>query len=66
MSERVLYDLVASRPEQRFSPYCFRVKLALAHKQLPWRSELVRFTDKDNRTMHGLLNFYRPSEKDSC
>ena len=46
MSERVLYDLVASRPDQRFSPFCFRIKLALAHKDLPYRSELVRFTDK--------------------
>ena len=53
MSERVLYDLVANRPEQRFSPYCFRVKLALAHKQLPWRSELVRFTDKDKLAFSG-------------
>ena len=46
MSERVLYDLVASHPDQRFSPFCFRVKLALAHKDLDYRSELVRFTDK--------------------
>lgn len=46
MSQRVLYDLVASRPNQRFSPFCFRVKLALAHKDLDYRSELVRFTDK--------------------
>jgi len=46
MSERVLYDLVASQPGQRFSPFCFRVKLALAHKDLDYRSELVRFTEK--------------------
>lgn len=46
MSERILYDLVASRPEHRFSPFCFRVKLALAHKGLDYRSELVRFTEK--------------------
>ena len=46
MSERVLYDLVASDTRDRFSPFCFRVKLALAHKDLSFRSELVSFTDK--------------------
>ena len=46
MTERVLYDLVASNPRDRFSPFCFRVKLALAHKDLPFRSRLVSFSDK--------------------
>lgn len=46
MTERLLYDLVASDPRDRFSPFCFRVKLALAHKDLPFRSRLVSFTDK--------------------
>ncbi|MGH7837282.1 MAG: glutathione S-transferase N-terminal domain-containing protein, partial [Candidatus Binataceae bacterium] len=37
-----LYDLAGAEPNRRFSPYCWRVKLALAHKQLevetiPWR-----------------------------
>lgn len=53
MPARILYDLVASRPQQRFSPYCFRVKLALAHKELPYLSELVRFTDKDKIAFSG-------------
>lgn len=53
MPTRVLYDLVAAQPQQRFSPFCFRVKLALAHKQLPYLSELVRFTDKDKLAFSG-------------
>lgn len=46
MTDRVLYDLKGGAPTQRFSPFCFRVKLALAHKDLPFRSELVGFTEK--------------------
>jgi glutathione S-transferase len=41
-----LHDLAGADPSQRFSPYCWRTRLALAHKgfvpeTLPWR-----FTDK--------------------
>lgn len=37
-----MYDLAGAEPERRFSPYCWRIRLALAHKQLavetiPWR-----------------------------
>jgi glutathione S-transferase len=37
-----MYDLAGVEPERRFSPFCWRTKLALAHKQLevetiPWR-----------------------------
>ncbi len=37
-----LYDLAGRDPELRFSPYCWRVRLAMAHKGLepqtvPWR-----------------------------
>jgi glutathione S-transferase len=37
-----MYDLAAAEADRRFSPYCWRTKLALAHKQLevetiPWR-----------------------------
>lgn len=41
-----MYDLAGADPQRRFSPYCWRVRLALAHKGLtdvetiPWR-----FTD---------------------
>jgi Glutathione S-transferase, N-terminal domain len=30
-----LYDLAGAQPERRFSPYCWRIRLALAHKSLP-------------------------------
>jgi glutathione S-transferase len=37
-----MYDLAGADPKCRFSPYCWRVRMALAHKQLlvetiPWR-----------------------------
>lgn len=37
-----MYDLAGAEPNRRFSPFCWRIKLALAHKQLevetiPWR-----------------------------
>jgi glutathione S-transferase len=41
---RVLYDLTASQ-DRRFSPFCWRTKLALAHKGLEFTSQPVRFTD---------------------
>jgi glutathione S-transferase len=42
-----LYDLAGADDAQRFSPYCFRVKLALHLKKLDYQSELVRFTEKE-------------------
>jgi glutathione S-transferase len=42
-----LYDLAGAQPERRFSPYCWRTKLALAHKGLPYDTVAWRFTDKD-------------------
>jgi glutathione S-transferase len=43
----ILYDLAGAQPDRRFSPYCWRVRMALAHKGLqadviPWR-----YSDKD-------------------
>ena len=29
-----LYDLAAADPDRRFSPFCWRTKMALAHKEL--------------------------------
>ncbi len=45
--KRVLYDLAGADPGLRFSPYCWRIKLALAHKNLPYTTVAWRFTDKD-------------------
>jgi glutathione S-transferase len=42
-----LYDLAGAQPERRFSPYCWRTKLALAHKGLAFDAIPWRFTDKD-------------------
>jgi glutathione S-transferase len=47
MSQRLLYDLAGADPERRFSPYCWRIKLALAHKGLEVTTIPWRFTDKD-------------------
>jgi glutathione S-transferase len=42
-----LYDLAGAEPERRFSPYCWRIKMALVHKGLPFDTIPWRFTDKD-------------------
>ncbi len=46
MSPIRLYDLAGADPERRFSPYCWRTKLALAHKGLPVETIPWRFMDK--------------------
>ncbi len=42
-----LWDLAAAEDDRRFSPYCWRAKMALAHKGL--QAEMVpwRFTEKE-------------------
>ena len=42
-----LYDLATADPELRFSPYCWRIKMALAHKGLAWEEIPWHFTEKD-------------------
>lgn len=44
---RQLYDLAGANPEFRFSPYCWRSRLALAHKGLDAEMVPWRFTEKD-------------------
>jgi glutathione S-transferase len=44
---RTLYDLAAAEDDRRFSPYCWRVKMALHHKGLGYETVPCRFTDKD-------------------
>jgi glutathione S-transferase len=41
-----LYDLAGAEPDRRFSPYCWRTRLALAHKNLAVETIPWRFTDK--------------------
>ena len=50
---RILYDLAGADENRRFSPYCWRIRMALAHKGLevdciPWR-----FTEKDTISFSG-------------
>ncbi|OGA70760.1 MAG: glutathione S-transferase [Betaproteobacteria bacterium RIFCSPLOWO2_12_FULL_65_14] len=42
-----LYDLAGAEDDRRFSPYCWRIKMALMHKGLPFETVPWRFTDKD-------------------
>jgi glutathione S-transferase len=44
--DRILYEL-AGKDDRRFSPYCWRIRYALAHKGLDAVFEPVRFTEKD-------------------
>jgi len=58
-----LYDLAGSNPDHRFSPYCWRVRMALAHKGLEPHTTPWRFHEKDklpgapaNRTVPVLVD----------
>lgn len=44
---RVLYDLAGADDARRFSPYCWRVKMALAHKGLDFDTVAWRFVEKE-------------------
>ncbi len=45
-TQRLLYDLAGADPARRFSPYCWRIRLALAHKGLPVETVPWQFIDK--------------------
>lgn len=42
-----LYELCGADPARIFSPYCWRIRMALAHKGLDFESVPWRFTQKD-------------------
>ncbi len=42
-----LYDLAGAEDDRRFSPFCWRIKMALAHKSLSVEEVPWRFTEKD-------------------
>lgn len=42
-----LYDLAGAESERRFSPYCWRTRMALAHKGIKVETIPWRFTEKD-------------------
>jgi glutathione S-transferase len=42
-----MYDLAGARDDHRFSPHCWRVRMALAHKGLRHEAVPWRFTEKE-------------------
>ena len=48
-----LYDLAGENIERRFSPYCWRTKMALTHKGLDFETIPWRFTDKPKIAFSG-------------
>lgn len=48
-----MYDLAGADPERRFSPYCWRARLALAHKGLVVDAVPWRFTEKEKIAFSG-------------
>ncbi len=48
-----LYDLAGAEDERRFSPYCWRTRMALAHKGLATDAKPWRFTEKDDIAFSG-------------
>ena len=43
----LLYDLAGADDNRRTSPYCWRVRFALAYKQIPFHSIPWRRVEKD-------------------
>lgn len=43
----MMYDLAGSDADRRFSPFCWRARMALAHKGLPVETVPWRFTERD-------------------
>lgn len=48
-----LYDLAGAEDNRRFSPNCWRVRLALLHKGLPFEAIPWRFTEKETIAFSG-------------
>ena len=48
-----MYDLAGADPAVRFSPYCWRSRMALAHKGLEVETSAWRFTDKSAISFSG-------------
>jgi len=48
-----LYELAGAEQDRRFSPYCWRIVMALRHKGLDFESVPWRFTDKDKIAFAG-------------
>ena len=53
MPKIVLYDLAGAEDDRRFSPYCWRTKMALKHKGLEFESVAWRFTEREALAFSG-------------
>lgn len=49
----ILYDLAGADERLRFSPYCWRVRMALAHKGLPFETRPWRFSEQQALAFSG-------------
>lgn len=49
----LLYDLAGAEEDRRFSPFCWRVKMALTHKGLHFDETPWRFTETDRLAFSG-------------
>ncbi len=49
----LMYDLAGADPALRLSPYCWRTRMALAHKGLPVETIPWRFREKDKIAFSG-------------
>ena len=49
----VMHDLAGADPALRFSPYCWRTRMALAHKGLEVETIPWRFTERDALAFSG-------------
>ncbi|WP_447928066.1 MULTISPECIES: glutathione S-transferase N-terminal domain-containing protein [unclassified Vreelandella] len=45
--DRIVYDLCGRDERLRFSPFCWRVHMSMAHKGLAYRTEPWRFQEKE-------------------
>jgi glutathione S-transferase len=48
-----LYDLAGAEDDRRFSPYCWRTRMSLMHKGLPFETLPWRFTEKERIAFTG-------------
>lgn len=48
-----LYELAGAEDDRRFSPFCWRIRLALLHKGLPFEGVPWRFTEKETLAFSG-------------
>lgn len=52
-TDLTLYELAGADPELRFSPHCWKVRMALAHKGLDAKRVPWRFTEQEEITFSG-------------